>query len=76
MMGEEQAVNGLNGHSGANGTNQLPAKKTAQTTFQPTQPNPALYTNEKREIFMGQSPELKPDADDCVVRMRANGICG
>lgn len=44
--------------------------------FESDKPNPALFTNEKREIFMGTSPELTPGTTDCVVRMRCNGICG
>jgi L-iditol 2-dehydrogenase len=44
--------------------------------FRPDRDNPALFTNEKREIFMRDSPDLEPKANDCVVRMRCNGICG
>ncbi|SMR50489.1 unnamed protein product [Zymoseptoria tritici ST99CH_1E4] len=44
--------------------------------FQMDRPNPALYTDEKRQIFMNDSPELQPGPNDCVVRMRCNGICG
>ncbi|KAF2163757.1 hypothetical protein M409DRAFT_68332 [Zasmidium cellare ATCC 36951] len=59
-MGQEQHTNGTNGVA----------------KFHPDKPNPALFTNEKREIFMGTSPELNPGPSDCVVRMRCNGICG
>jgi L-iditol 2-dehydrogenase len=48
----------------------------ANGIFQPERPNPALFTNEKREIFMSESPALRPKPDECVVRMRCNGICG
>ncbi|CAK3754190.1 L-arabinitol 4-dehydrogenase [Lecanosticta acicola] len=68
-------LSGVNGLSSVNGTNGTKISK-ARTTFQPTQSNPALFTNEKQEIFVGPSPELNPGADDCVVRMRCNGICG
>lgn len=60
-MGQEQHTNGV--HNGV-------------AKFEPDKPNPALFTNEKREIFMGTSPELNPGPTDCVVRMRCNGICG
>ncbi|KAK4503734.1 hypothetical protein PRZ48_004649 [Zasmidium cellare] len=62
-MGQEQHTNGTTNGNGV-------------STFHPDQPNPALFTNEKREIFMGTSPELNPGPSDCVVRMRCNGICG
>ena len=62
-MGQEQQFNGTNGTNGV-------------AAFQPDKANPALFTNEKREIFMGTSPELNPGPDDCIVRMRCNGICG
>ncbi|GIZ42048.1 hypothetical protein CKM354_000532800 [Cercospora kikuchii] len=64
-------VNGNATHI-ANGT----AASNGTTTFTPPGPNPALFTNEKREIFMGSSPPLQPGPTDCVVRMRCNGICG
>jgi len=54
---------------GVNGTSGI-------ATYRPDKPNPALFTNEKREIFMGTSPELEPRSNECVVRMRCNGICG
>ena len=38
--------------------------------------NLALYTNEKHEIFMENSPPLSLGPNECVVRVRANGICG
>jgi L-iditol 2-dehydrogenase len=52
------------------------ATQIAPAAFQMDKPNPALYTDEKREIFMRDSPELQPGPNDCVVRMRCNGICG
>lgn len=45
-------------------------------SFHPDKPNPALFTDEKREIYMGDSPALAPGPDECIVRMRCNGICG
>lgn len=48
----------------------------AVSTFSLPGPNPALHTNEKHEIYMRESPELKPGPYDCVVHVRANGICG
>lgn len=64
-MGQEQdQTNGVNGTT------------PHIQPFVPDKANPALYTNEKREIFMGDSPELNPGPNDCVVRMRCNGICG
>lgn len=74
-MGQEQLANGINGihsvsveaHSDYTVTKRAP-------TFEEL--NPALFTNEKREIFMGTSPPLDPGPNDCVVRMRCNGICG
>lgn len=56
------ALNGVNG--------------TKDLGFVAGKANPALFTNEKREIFMGDSPPLNPGPNDCVVRMRCNGICG
>ncbi|KAK4626960.1 L-arabinitol 4-dehydrogenase [Fulvia fulva] len=62
-MGQEQQINATNGTNGV-------------AAFTPDKPNSALFTNEKREIFMGTSPELNPGPDECIVRMRCNGICG
>jgi L-iditol 2-dehydrogenase len=44
--------------------------------FKPPKPNPALFTNEHHEIFMGESPELDPKPYECIVHIRCNGICG
>jgi L-iditol 2-dehydrogenase len=38
--------------------------------------NPALYTTKDHRIYLAPSPALEPGADDCVVHVRANGICG
>ncbi|EME83328.1 uncharacterized protein MYCFIDRAFT_39289 [Pseudocercospora fijiensis CIRAD86] len=59
-----------------NQTNGVNATAPPIQPFVPDKANPALYTNEKREIFMADSPELQPGPNDCVVRMRCNGICG
>jgi hypothetical protein len=45
-------------------------------TFAPQLPNPALYTDEKHEIFVAESPALNPGPGDCIVHVRCNGICG
>lgn len=39
-------------------------------------PNPALYVTQDHKIYMDESAPLEPGDDDCIVRMRANGICG
>lgn len=44
--------------------------------FHPSRPNPALFTDPQHEIHMEESPALEPKPDECVVHMRANGICG
>ncbi|EON66282.1 hypothetical protein W97_05675 [Coniosporium apollinis CBS 100218] len=50
--------------------------KQQSRTYEPSLPNPALFTNEKHEIYLAESPELKPKPDECIVRVRCNGICG
>ncbi|KAF2720984.1 GroES-like protein [Polychaeton citri CBS 116435] len=50
--------------------------KRGSTTFNLDQPNPALFTNEKHETYLGNSPPLTPGPKDCVVHVRSNGICG
>ena len=45
-------------------------------SFNPPLPNPALYTDEKHEIYIAESPELKCGPTDCIVHVRCNGICG
>lgn len=62
----------VNGNSQTNGI----TSNNSTTTFTPPGPNPALFTNENHEIFMGDSPPLNPRPTDCIVRMRCNGICG
>ncbi|OBT54775.1 hypothetical protein VE04_03463 [Pseudogymnoascus sp. 24MN13] len=49
-----------------------PASQAAQLP----RPNPALYTTKDHRIYGAPSPELYPGPDDCVVHVRANGICG
>jgi L-iditol 2-dehydrogenase len=44
--------------------------------FEPPKPNPALFTDERHEIYMGESPELDPKPHECIVHVRCNGICG
>jgi hypothetical protein len=44
--------------------------------FEPPLPNPALFTDEHHEIYMGDSPELDPKPYECIVHVRCNGICG
>jgi hypothetical protein len=44
--------------------------------FEPPLPNPALFTDEHHEIYMGESPELDPKPYECIVHVRCNGICG
>lgn len=44
--------------------------------FQPDKANLALFTDENRQIYMSDSPALAPGPDECIVRMRCNGICG
>ncbi|KAH8596911.1 chaperonin 10-like protein [Bisporella sp. PMI_857] len=39
-------------------------------------PNPALYTTKDHRIYSAPSPALDPGPDDCIVHVRANGICG
>ncbi|KAL2060145.1 hypothetical protein VTL71DRAFT_9967 [Oculimacula yallundae] len=39
-------------------------------------PNPALYTTEDHRIYSAPSPPLNLGPEDCVVHVRANGICG
>ena len=41
-----------------------------------THANPALYTTKDHRIYSAPSPVLKPGPDDCVVHVRANGVCG
>jgi hypothetical protein len=38
--------------------------------------NPALYTTKDHRIYIAPSPSLEPGPDDCIVHVRANGICG
>ncbi|KAH6696583.1 chaperonin 10-like protein [Leptodontidium sp. MPI-SDFR-AT-0119] len=39
-------------------------------------PNPALFTTKDHRIYSAPSPALDPGPDDCIVHVRANGICG
>lgn len=39
-------------------------------------PNPALYTSEKNDLEVRESPPLQPKETDCVVHVHTNGICG
>ena len=38
--------------------------------------NPALYTTKDHRIYSAPSPALEPGPEDCIVHVRANGICG
>ena len=53
-----------------------PDQQFSMAPFKPPKPNPALFTNEHHEIFMGESPELDPKPHECIVHVRCNGICG
>ena len=53
-----------------------PDQHFSMAPFKPPKPNPALFTNEHHEIFMGESPELDPKPHECIVHVRCNGICG
>ncbi|KFY46152.1 hypothetical protein V494_00587 [Pseudogymnoascus sp. VKM F-4513 (FW-928)] len=41
-----------------------------------TLPNPALYTTKDHKLYSAPSPALDPGPYDCIVHVRANGICG
>lgn len=49
---------------------------TTTQTYIPPSPNPALYTDEHHAAYLAESPPLHPNPNDCIVRVRANGICG
>lgn len=49
---------------------------TTTRAWDPPAPNPALYTNEHHAAYLADSPPLLPGPDDCIIRMRSNGICG
>lgn len=45
-------------------------------SFELLGPNPALFTDEKHQIYVSESPALDPGPEDCVVHVRCNGVCG
>ncbi|KAK0130136.1 hypothetical protein ONS96_000663 [Cadophora gregata f. sp. sojae] len=53
-----------------------PGDQTSSTSFAPPLPNPALYTTKDHRIYHAPSPPLYPGPDDCIIHVRANGICG
>lgn len=55
----------------------VPAAKTlvAEPLSLPSK-NPALYTTKDHRIYSAESPALNPTPDECIVHVRANGICG
>lgn len=55
---------------------QAAANSVTAETLYTTHPNPALYTTKDHRIYSAPSPALKPGTTDCIVHVRANGICG
>ena len=60
-----------NGH-----TNGQHKARPANPSLDSLSPNPSLYTDENRKIYMRESDPLQPKETDCVVHVKANGICG
>jgi len=52
------------------------SSRTANVPLESLTPNPALFTDEKHQIFMGESPALQPKDTDCIVHVNTNGVCG
>ncbi|KAI9737072.1 MAG: hypothetical protein M1834_000662 [Cirrosporium novae-zelandiae] len=66
---------------GVNIVNSSPSTGTIRNelptgTFHPPKSNPALYTTEDHRIYLAESTPLNPGPEDCVVHVKANGICG
>ena len=49
---------------------------TTSSNFELPKENLALYVTPDHKIYTAPSPPLNPGPDDCVVHVRANGICG
>jgi len=69
----EDANGGGTTTNGGAATNKQAANNPSLESFAP---NPALHTDEHHKIYMKESPLLQPTEVDCIIHVRANGICG
>jgi len=69
---EEPYING----TATNGVSNGKKSTSKNPSLESFAPNPALHTDEHHKIYMKESPPLRPTENDCIIHVRANGICG
>lgn len=62
--------------SKTNGDTATAPKRAENPPLDSLTPNPALHVDEHHKIYMADSPPLHPSPTDCIIHVRANGICG